>query len=48
MQDPQDRCAESLITVEGRGFVDTDVEAKLKTLSRKANKMVVFLDACHS
>src|SRR5258706_1529839 len=48
VQDPQDRCAESLITVEGRGFVDTDVEAKLKTLSRKANKMVVFLDACHS
>ena len=48
VQDPVDRCAEALITVEGRGFMDTDMEAKLKTLSRKANKMVVFLDACHS
>jgi len=47
VQDPTERCAEALITVEGRGFMDTDVEAKLKTLSRKANKMVVFLDACH-
>jgi uncharacterized caspase-like protein len=48
VQDPVDRCAEALITVEGRGFMDTDMEAKLKTLSHKANKMVVFLDACHS
>jgi hypothetical protein len=48
VKDPEERCAESLITVEGYGFVDADLEAKLKTLSRKANKMVVFLDACHS
>jgi len=48
VKDPEQRCAESLITVDGYGFVDTDLEAKLKTLSRKANKMVVFLDACHS
>jgi hypothetical protein len=48
VKDPEERCAESLITVEGYGFVDADLEKKLKTLSRKANKMVVFLDACHS
>src|SRR5262245_46609776 len=48
VRDPEDRCAEALITVDGYGFMDTDVEAKLKTLGRKANKMVVFLDACHS
>ncbi len=48
VKDPEERCAESLITVEGYGFVDADLEAKLKALSRKANKMVVFLDACHS
>jgi hypothetical protein len=48
VRDPEERCGEALITVEGRGFMDTDMEAKLKTLSRKANKMVVFLDACHS
>lgn len=48
VRDPDERCGEALITVEGRGFMDTEMEAKLKTLSRKANKMVVFLDACHS
>lgn len=48
VHDPEERCGEALITVEGRGFMDTDMEAKLKALSRKANKMVVFLDACHS
>jgi Caspase domain/Domain of unknown function (DUF4384) len=48
VKDPEERCAESLITVDGFGFVDADLETKLKTLSRKANKMVVFLDACHS
>ena len=48
VRDPEERCGEALITVEGRGFMDSDIEAKLKTLSRRANKMVVFLDACHS
>ncbi|HXU41431.1 MAG TPA: caspase family protein [Burkholderiales bacterium] len=48
VRDPDERCGEALITVEGRGFMDTDIEAKLRTLSRRANKMVVFLDACHS
>jgi hypothetical protein len=48
VHDPEERCGEALITSEGRGFMDTDMEAKLKALSRKANKMVVFLDACHS
>ena len=48
VRDPEERCGEALITVEGRGFMDTDIDAKLKLLSRKANKMVVFLDACHS
>ena len=48
VSDPEERCGEALITVEGRGFMDTDMEAKLKGLSRKANKMVVFLDACHT
>jgi hypothetical protein len=48
VSDPEPRCGEALITVEGRGFMDHEIEAKLKDLSRKANKMVVFLDACHS
>ncbi|HMV65127.1 MAG TPA: caspase family protein [Rhodocyclaceae bacterium] len=43
-----ERCAESLITVDGYGFTDAELETRLKALSTRAGKMVVFLDACHS
>lgn len=43
-----ERCAESLISVDGRGLLDTEVEARLRRLSEKAQKTIVFLDACHS
>jgi hypothetical protein len=43
-----DRCAESLITVDGYGFIDTEMEDVLKRLSQKSQKTIVFLDACHS
>jgi hypothetical protein len=45
---PENRCAESLITVDGNHFLDAELETKLKSLSGKAEKIVVFLDACHS
>src|SRR5260221_14474818 len=32
VHDPEERCAESLITVDGTGFVDADLEKKLKAL----------------
>jgi hypothetical protein len=48
IKDPEERCAESLITVEGRSFVDSELEQKLTQLSSKAQKLVVFLDSCHS
>ena len=48
VKDPEERCAESLVTYDGQAFVDTDLEAKLKGLSGRANKLVVLLDACHS
>jgi hypothetical protein len=48
IQDPEERCAESLVTYDGQAFVDAEVEAKLKSLSGKANRLVVMLDACHS
>ncbi len=48
VQDPEDRCAESLITVNGDPFTDAELEAQLKRLSAKAQKMIVFLDSCHS
>lgn len=45
---PGERCAESLITVEGMGFIDVELESRLKRLAAKAQKLVVLLDACHS
>ena len=45
---PEERCAESLISVDGQNFLDAEIEQNLKRLSQKAQKMVVFLDACHS
>jgi hypothetical protein len=45
---PGERCAESLITVEGLGFIDVELESRLKRLAAKAQKLVVLLDACHS
>jgi hypothetical protein len=48
VRQPVDRCAESLISVDGGNFLDTDLEQTLRRLSEKAHKLVVFLDACHS
>lgn len=47
-QDGSERCAESLISVDGQGFTDAELEARLQRLSRKAQKTIVLLDACHS
>lgn len=46
--EPEDRCAASLIAVDGEGFMDTALDAELKRLSAKAQKIVMFVDACHS
>lgn len=46
--DQSERCAESLISIDGTGFVDVELEARLKRLSQKAQKLVMLLDACHS
>jgi hypothetical protein len=48
VKDPEERCAEALVTYDGQGFIDAEVETKLKGLAAKANKLVVLLDACHS
>lgn len=48
MTEPENRCAVSLVAVDGNGFMDTDMDAVLKRLSAKAQKIVMFLDACHS
>ena len=43
-----ERCAESLITIEGYGFYDNEIEKRLKRLSEKTEKLIFMLDACHS
>lgn len=43
-----ERCAESLVTVDADFLTDTELEQRLKKLSRKADKVVALLDACHS
>ena len=48
VKDPEERCAESLVTDDAQGFIDAELETRLKKLSGKAQKVIVFLDACHS
>ena len=43
-----ERCAAAFITVDGDGFVDSEVKEKLNKLSQKAQKVIVMIDACHS
>ena len=46
--DGSERCAESLVSVDGQAFLDRELDARLKKLSSRARKLVVFIDACHS
>ena len=46
--DGSERCAESLVSVDGQAFLDRELDARLKRLSSRARKLVVFIDACHS
>ena len=48
IHDPDERCAESLITVKGNSFLDTELEARLKKLSGRAQKIIAMIDSCHS
>lgn len=46
--DGQERCAEALVSVDGKLFMDSDLEAWLGRLSGRASRTVMFLDSCHS
>lgn len=46
--DPEARCAESLVTVNGGALVDAEMEDRLKRLSGRAQKIIAMFDACHS
>lgn len=46
--DGAERCAESLISIDGKPFIDTEIEARMKRLAARTQKVVMFIDACHS
>jgi hypothetical protein len=48
VSDPVDRCAESLVTVNGDPLLDAELETRLKKLSGRTQKIIVLLDSCHS
>ena len=48
VSEPESRCAVSLVAVDGEGFMDADMQAALNRLAAKAQKIVMFADACHS
>jgi hypothetical protein len=48
VRESEPRCAESLVSVDAKFLPDAELEAKLKALAQKAEKVIVFLDACHS
>lgn len=48
VNDPEERCAESLVSVNGYGLTDAEMEARLKKLSSRAQKIIALFDACHS
>jgi hypothetical protein len=45
VSDPVERCSEALVTVDNQAFTDNEMEAMLKRLSDKAQKIVALLDA---
>lgn len=48
VSDPEARCAEALVTVNGNALVDAEMESRLKRLSGRAQKIIAMFDACHS
>lgn len=48
VHDPEERCAESLVTVNGYGLIDTELETRLKKLSQRTQKIIAMFDSCHS
>jgi hypothetical protein len=48
VKDPDERCAESLVTYDGENYIDAELSSRLTELSAKTRRLIVFLDACHS
>lgn len=41
-------CSEGLVSVKGELLLDKELEGILKSMAQKADKVIFFLDACHS
>ncbi|MBI5329928.1 MAG: DUF4384 domain-containing protein [Betaproteobacteria bacterium] len=44
----EERCAEALVSADGRGLMDAELAEMLDRLAYKARRVVVFVDACHA
>ncbi len=44
----ENRCAESIVAVDGEHLIDSEMESRLKQIAQKAEKVIVFFDSCHS
>jgi len=42
------RCSEMLVTADGFGFSDSELEVYLRRIAEKTQRLIVMLDACHS
>lgn len=48
VSDPDERCAESLLSVDGQGLIDAEMETRLKKMSERTQKIIAMFDSCHS
>jgi len=48
VHEPEERCAESIVTVNGYGLIDLETERRLKKLSERTQKIIAMFDSCYS
>jgi hypothetical protein len=48
VMDPNERCAESLVTSDGFGMIDAEMESRLNKLAGRTQKIIAMFDSCHS
>lgn len=44
----EERCAETLVSVDGKHLLDTEMEAYMRRIGEKAEKVIALIDSCHS
>jgi hypothetical protein len=48
MDDKGEQCGEGLVSADAQLLTDSEMQERLAALARKARRLVVFIDACHS